>query len=112
MSNGGFDKSKLVQLGVSPSRIQAIEESSCHYVFQNAGQQTITPADQTDYLAAAACMRTHGFPNFPDPTFPNGGVRVDIPQAIDQSSRQFTSAATTCTKLIPAGLPYTRPNGS
>lgn len=108
-SNGGFDKSKLRALGVSPARIRSIEERSCNYDFQNGNQgQTITPAEQADYLRAAACMRSHGFPGFPDPTFPNASVRVNIPPAIDQSSSQFRNAATICTRLIPAGLPYSR----
>src|SRR5262249_47413490 len=44
---------------------------------ENGGQtqsQTITPADQADYLQAAACMRSHGVPDFPDPTFENNTV--------------------------------------
>jgi hypothetical protein len=69
----------------------------------------ITAADQVDYLKAAGCMRTHGFPNFPDPTFVNSDVRVDVPSSIDQDSPRFKRAATTCTKLIPAGLPYSKP---
>jgi len=110
--NGGFDKSKLRALGVSPSRIRSIEESSCNYDFQNGSQaQTITPAEQADYLRAAACMRSHGFPGFPDPSFPNGNVTVNIPPTIDQDSSQFRSAATICTRLIPAGLPYSSPSG-
>jgi hypothetical protein len=111
--NGGFDKSELRALGVSPSRIRAIEESSCNYDFQNGSQaQTITPTEQADYLRAAACMRTHGFPGFPDPSFPNGMVRVNIPPTIDQDSSRFRNAATICTRLIPAGLPYSRSGGS
>src|SRR5262249_46489495 len=36
--------------------------------------RTITPADQADYLKGARCMRSHGVPDFPDPTFENNGV--------------------------------------
>jgi hypothetical protein len=104
--NGGFDKAQLRALTVSPTRIRAIESRSCRYDFQNGAQtQTITPADQADYLAAAACMRTHGYPGFPDPSFPSGGVRVVVPSTIDQDSPRFRSAATRCTRHIPAGLP-------
>jgi hypothetical protein len=114
-SNGAFDKSKLRQLDVSPSRVRSIEERSCRDFFQNAasGQgQTITAADRTDYLKAAACMRRHGFADFPDPTFPGNGVELHIPSSIDTNASRFKRAAETCTRLIPAGLPYTRPNGS
>jgi hypothetical protein len=75
-------------------------------------EPTITPAEQADYLKAAQCMRSHGFPDFPDPTFPNNNVRVNVPSSINQDSTRFKSAATICTKLIPAGLPYTKPPGS
>jgi hypothetical protein len=54
-------------------------------------------------------MRSHGITNFPDPTFPGGHVQGAIPSSIDTKSRQFTQAAQTCAKLIPAGLPDSRP---
>ena len=73
---------------------------------------TITPADRTDYLEAAACMRSHGFPDFPDPAFQNNNVQLNIPSSIDTNSARFKSAAATCTKLIPAGLPYSKSSGS
>jgi hypothetical protein len=111
-SNGEFDKAKLRQLGVSPSRARAIEQRFCHYDFENGSQgQTIPSADRTDYLKAAACMRSHGFPDFPDPTFPHNNVTVTIPSSIDQNSSEFKSAAVICIKLIPAGLPYSKPPG-
>src|SRR5262249_52405426 len=85
-SNGAFDNSTLRALGVGPSRVRSIEERSCKAFFQNAasGQAaTIPPADRTDYLKAAACMRRHGFADFPDPTFPDNGVELHIPSSID-----------------------------
>jgi hypothetical protein len=90
-------------------------DGTCRHLLPNdslgPGPQTITPAERTDYLKAAACMRTHGYPNFPDPTFPNNTVSVAIPSSIDQNSARFRAAATVCTKLIPSGLPYSRPPG-
>jgi hypothetical protein len=68
--------------------------------------QTITPADQAHYLRAAAWMRSHGFAEFPNPTFPNNRFTINIPSSIDTNSSRYTSAAATCVKLIPAGLPY------
>jgi hypothetical protein len=114
-SNGAFDKSKLRQLGVSLSRVRAIEDSACNYVFENGGQpqeRKITLADRADYLRAVACMRSHGFPDFPDPTFQNNSVQTNIPSSIDENSSKFKSAAATCVKLIPAGLPYSSSSGS
>ena len=74
-----------------------------------AGQ--VTRADQADYLRAAACMRRHGFSDFPDPTFKNDNVTFDIPSSIDANSPKFRSALAACQKLIPAGLPYSHPSG-
>lgn len=112
-SDGGFDKSQLRALGIDPARIRAIEERSCHYDFQIEGHaQAITPAEQADYLRAAACMRRHGYAAFPDPTFPSGSVTLHIPSSIDQNAPRFRSAAETCTRLIPRGLPNSRPSGS
>jgi hypothetical protein len=112
-SNGEFDKAKLRQLNLSPSRARAIEGRFCNSDFENGRQgQTITPAERTDYVKAAACMRSHGFPDVPDPTFPNNIVTLNIPSSINTESSTFKSAARTCIKLIPAGLPYSRSSGS
>jgi hypothetical protein len=76
---------------------------------ENRGQtprQTITPADQADYIKAAGCMRSHGIPDFPDPTFENNTVTFNIPPNIDPNSSQAKRAEATCVKLIPPGLPY------
>ncbi len=114
-SSGVIDKSKMRQLPYSVSRIRAVQDGPCNHLLPYLREPqgpTITPADRADYLKAAACMRTHGFPDFPDPTFPNNSVSLSIPSSIDQDSSRFKGAATICTKLIPAGLPYTRPSGS
>jgi hypothetical protein len=76
-----------------------------------AGQAdpVLTAQQQLDYLKAAACMRSHGFTSFPDPTFPGGRASLPrIPASIDTKSRQFIRAEQTCIKLIPAGV---RPGG-
>jgi hypothetical protein len=75
-------------------------------------RQTITPADQADYLKGARCMRSHGVADFPDPTFENNSVRFKIPSSIDTNSSRFKSAAATCSKAIPPGLPYSNSRNS
>jgi hypothetical protein len=74
--------------------------------------RTITPADRTDYLKGAACMRSHGFHNFPDPVFQGNNVTFNVPKTIDSHSSRFESAVATCEKLIPPGLPYSSPGDS
>ena len=68
--------------------------------------RSITPADRLDYLKAAACIRSHGFPDFPDPTFATNTVTFHIPPNIDPNSPRAKRAQAICVKLIPPGLPY------
>ncbi len=68
--------------------------------------QPITPADELDYLKAAACVRAHGFPDFPDPMIRDGHVKFVMPPGMNTNSPRAQAAIATCRKLIPAGLPY------
>jgi hypothetical protein len=72
----------------------------------NLQNHLITPADRLDYLKAAACIRTHGFPDFPNPTFGKNTVRFNTPPNINPNSSQAKRAQAVCVKLIPPGLPY------
>lgn len=94
--------------GINPKspKFQSAQAACAHLLPARVGQPEITSKDQTDYLKAAACVRAHGFPNFPDPTFPAGGVNFKVPSDINANSPQFLRAVATCRKLIPAGLPY------
>src|SRR5580658_7106140 len=67
---------------------------------------TITPAEQLDYLKAAACVRAHGVADFPDPTITDGHVKFALPSGLLTNTPQVQAAIATCRKLIPAGLPY------
>jgi hypothetical protein len=49
-------------------------------------------------------MRTHGVPNFPDPTPQgNGGFSISIPQGVDPRSPQFQAADKACKSQMPGG---------
>jgi hypothetical protein len=91
----------------SPQFIRA--NNACKHLLPSNGvapANAITPADQADYLKAAECMRSHGVPNFPDPTFENNHVEFNATGAsIDTDSPGYKGALATCQKLIPAGLP-------
>jgi hypothetical protein len=63
----------------------------------------ITPQEQSQYLKAAACIRTHGIPSFPDPTFSGGGVHIEH-QGLNESSPVFKAAVQACESLIPGGV--------
>jgi hypothetical protein len=50
---------------------------------------------KADELATARCMRTHGFPDFPDPD--SQGV-IHLPPSVDQTSSSFEAALNKCQK--------------
>lgn len=72
----------------------------------SALSHTITPAEQLDYLKAAACVRAHGVAGFPDPTITGGRVKFVPPPGLNLDSPQLQAAIAACRKLIPPGLPY------
>jgi hypothetical protein len=78
---------------------------ACSKLLPNGGapvnQPTVSPQEQGQYLKAAACIRAHGIPSFPDPTFSGGGVHIDH-QGLNESSPRFKAAVQACEALIPA----------
>jgi hypothetical protein len=64
----------------------------------------ITPQEQSQYLKAAACIRSHGIPSFPDPTFSGGGVHLPKTAGVNPHSPQVRRAEEACQSLIPGGL--------
>jgi hypothetical protein len=111
-SSGGIPKPAAAGAlrEVSNSQSQAAT-NDCRHLLPAGGSlggppsQTVTVQDQHYYLSAAACMRSHGFTNFPDPVFSGGSVTFPVPASIAANSPQFAQAVHTCQKLIPAGLP-------
>jgi len=66
---------------------------------QSPGSASARSAD----LAYAACMRSHGIEDFPDPSA--GGVAAIVPATgIDPNSLQFSSAERTCHAITPTAI--------
>ena len=65
-----------------------------------------TGSGDTPALKLADCMRSHGVPNFPDPSAGGGGVNVTPGVA---QSPAFKSARRACAKLVPGGKPGGQP---
>jgi hypothetical protein len=110
---GNFPKPGVVAARKSNAPAFDAADSNCRDLLPKGGLNqgpTITRADQLDYLKAAACMRRHGIPDFPDPTFQNGSVSFNIPSTIDPNTPVVQAALPICRKLIPAGLPYSGTN--
>jgi len=66
----------------------------------------LTPAERQAAINAllrfARCMRTHGLPDFPDPTTNGHGIQINFP--VDPTSPQFQSALKACRAVAPPGL--------
>ena len=58
-------------------------------------------ANHPSAVAFASCMRSHGVPNFPDPSG-SGALPKTSPQRLKVSSSQFQTAQRTCQHLLPA----------
>jgi hypothetical protein len=108
-SSGQIPKDAVISAlrSVSDSQSQAAGNACEHLAPAGLGPApaSITTQDQQYYLRAAACMRSHGITNFPDPVFSGGSVHFSIPSSIDNTSQQYVQAKQSCEKLIPAGLP-------
>ena len=67
LSGSGGHISMPANSGVDPNSPQFTKaNNACQKLLSKGGPsggQTITPAQQADYLKAAACMRSHGVPN-------------------------------------------------
>jgi hypothetical protein len=68
----------------------------------SSGGPHLSLSEQAQILKLAACMRLHGEPNLPDPTFTGGGVH--LPPSVDTHSAAFKSAEQACESLIPSSL--------
>jgi len=76
----------------------------CRRLLPNGGAPS--PAEQvqeqSELLKFAACMRSHGVPDFPDPTFSRG--RSGFPPArINRGSPRFGAAKRACAGVVTAG---------
>lgn len=54
-------------------------------------------------IRVANCMRSHGVPNFPDPSHGGGGIQLG--PGINPQSPAFQAAQKICFKLLPGGGP-------
>jgi len=71
---------------------------------EQSGNKATNYADAVSY---AACMRTHGVPNMPDPTsngsFLNQRGTVNGVAGVDPNSSAFQKADKSCSRLLPNG---------
>lgn len=109
----GLPKISVQQLGVSNSQYQAAQ-NDCARLLPNGGQQTQTQQDLNAMRIYAQCMRSHGVPTWPDPTYdPAAGWGFDLVgvHGFDPNSTQIERKMDTCNRGLPPGIgvPLSRP---
>ena len=74
-------------------------QQTCQKLLPGGGPQPLSPAEQAqetkELLALAKCMRTHGYPSFPDPDS-QGAFDFGGGSGVDPNSPQFQAAMTAC----------------
>jgi hypothetical protein len=82
-------------------------QKACEKLLPNGGQPS--PQEQAKMqqqaLAFSACMRKHGIPSFPDPTFSGGRIQLSIKggpgSGLDPGSPKFRAAQKACQGNLP-----------
>ena len=90
--------------GITPDSPQfKAAEKSCQKLLPNGGNAdpAMQAKAQAEMLKFSACMRSHGLPNFPDPTFSGGRIRMSVGKGLNPSSPVFQAAQKACESLMP-----------
>jgi hypothetical protein len=111
----GLPKVSLEQLEVSSSRYQSAQ-SACAHLLPNGGQQDQAQSqrDLTAMRRYAQCMRSHGVPTWPDPTYdPTAGWGFNLVHVhgFDPNSTEIDNKMDECNRGLPpgTGVPLSRP---
>jgi hypothetical protein len=100
--SGGYSLSFGSENGIDPNSPQFKNaQQACKKLLPNGGTQS--SQEQAKQLQTAlnyaACIRSHGVPNFPDPKLhAGGGIDMEAP-----NSPQFKTAQKACGHLLPGG---------
>ena len=130
-SSGLVPKADPQELGVSSSQLQAAQRACQHLYPTNGGAlgaslrqceetgdcpQAMVQRVVSDMRLLARCMRSHGVPNWPDPTVDSEG-RPDFnllhAHGFDPNSPQINNKMQECGHVMPAGggIPVIAPGG-
>ena len=76
--------------------VAAAAKACSEYMAPSGPPPTLSESQRQAAIAHAQCMRTHGLPNFPDPTFSGANQQLDIPLGLNPDSPAVQRAAKTC----------------
>jgi len=103
-SNGGISIQVQPGSGIDPnSPAFQSAQHACQSLLP-AGKTSggsVSPAVRAQILRYAACIRTHGVPNYPDPTFNGNAVNFGNLSGINPNSPAYQSALRACASLNP-----------
>lgn len=90
--------------GIGPdSSVFQAAQRACQSLMPGGGPSG-AKVDPTKVEPWAACIRSHGVPNFPDPTIDNGALKVTLgTTGVNPDSGQFQKAMAACRSLNPGG---------
>lgn len=98
LGQGGRGVSITGNGGPNSPELQAAQKA-CQKLLPGGGPQPLSPAEEAqelkELLALAQCMRTHGYPSFPDPDG-QGAFDFSGSNAVDPASPQFQQAMNAC----------------
>ena len=108
-SGGGIQINPADGIDPNSPKFQAAQRA-CQKVLPNGGRPS--PQQQAKMqkalLAFSACMRSHGIPDFPDPTFTGGGARLSLNGGpgsdLNPQSPRFQAAQTACQGNLPGNV--------
>ncbi len=105
-SSGGFDKTTLSRLAAGNSQFQTATRTCAHLLPGGSGSTNAAAVVRQEWngmLNFARCMRSHGEPNWPDPTpYPPrpSDPTFNLPASI-QPVPQVISKMDECLRLVP-----------
>jgi hypothetical protein len=110
-SSGGIPKETPQQLGVTSSQFESAQNACMHLLPSGSSGPTTAALQQSwsDMANFAGCMRSHGVPNWPDPTmYPQHPERPTFnlqPVGIDPNSPQISTGIHECEPLLHGNDP-------
>jgi hypothetical protein len=96
----GIDSKRTILVGALVAAI-AVGLTACEGAGStSSGSTQSRAASYGRLLAYARCMRSHGVPDYPDPSQGNGSIGIALP---DSNSPQSQTASHDCRSLAPPG---------
>jgi hypothetical protein len=108
-SSGALPKSQVDQLAASSPQFPPAHRA-CGHLLPNGGQPTQAQVQQAwnDMRNFARCMRSHGVPNWPDPSATSQQDQrpfFHVPDSIDPNAPQITTKIRACEHVLHANNP-------